>query len=271
MNYDILINNFLNVLNNFMTEQEFSYIKQKLLKTNIQYSPDNNSLLPAGSCGYMGDIAIHENNEMVLYHELFHAISTYYSDNTDINTDIIKIGFHHQKKNKQNIGFGLNEGYTEFITAKYFGTGNSDRYENEFHYASLIELLIGEKEMFQYYLNSNLDGLIDRISMYNSKEKVINFLENLDLFIILKEILKEKEVSNTPSLEDLQYWENFRNKFEQTHYELTNFILESFSNKYLTSPNELEKDKMVTLISNFMKNNGYTFDINSELNGHSRR
>jgi len=267
MNYDILINNFLNVLNNFMTEQEFSYIKQKLLETKIKYLPDDNALSPAGTCGYMGDVEIHENNEMILYHELFHVISTYYSE----NTDTIRSGFHHWQKNKQDIGFGLNEGYTEYMTVKCFGANRPHRYENEFHYASLIELLIGEQEMFQLYFNSNLDGLIDKMSMYNSKEKVVNFLENLDLFIILKKIAQEKEVSTIPSLEELQYWDEYRNKLEQTHYELTNFIFESFSNKYLNSSNELERDKMLNLISNFMENKGYVFDINNKLNGCTRR
>lgn len=267
MNYDILMKNFLIVLKKFVTEQDFSYIKQKLLETKIKYLPDNNSLLPAGTCGYMGDIEIHENDEMILYHELFHVISTYHSE----NADTIRSGFHHWQKNKQDIGFGLNEGYTEYMTVKCFGANKPHGYENEFHYASLIEILVGEQEMFHFYLNSNLDGLIDKMSMYNSKEKVINFLENLDLFIILKKIAQEKEVSNIPSLEDLQYWDEYRTKLEQTHCELTNFILESFSNKYFNNSNELEKDKMLTLISNFMENKGYTFDINGELNGHIRR
>ena len=124
-------------------------------------------------------IKISENDSQykALFHELFHLASSTYKNN------IIYCGFRqHNKVNSIDVGVGLNEGYTQALTERYFGHIEGIKYSYPFEtfIACLIEEIIGEDKMAKYYFNANLYGLIDELSKYNLPNNVMKFIYNLD-------------------------------------------------------------------------------------------
>lgn len=100
----ILFNN-LNTLNSSI--KSFKLLNL-ILGSEIagQYDPKNNTLELSKS-----------NYSLTIDHELFHA-STTVVDNT---AGIIYCGFQQITSKNKTIGEGLNEGYTQYLTEKYFG------------------------------------------------------------------------------------------------------------------------------------------------------
>ena len=109
-----------------------------------------------------------------LYHELFHMAS-----NATTKSDI-KDGFYLYQ-NKRNFGLGINEGYTEYLTRKYFGKFDNEYvYEFEVIIAKYIEDIIGKNKMESYYLRAQLDSLIDDLSLYSDRDRAILFITDID-------------------------------------------------------------------------------------------
>lgn len=117
--------------------------------------------------------------ELTIDHELFHASSTI----VDLITGIIYTGFSQIINESKYIGVGLNEGYTQHLTEKYFGKKKKilTAYAYEVNVAEAIELIVGEKQMQSLYFNANLYKLIDILKQYNTEEKIYDFITSLDL------------------------------------------------------------------------------------------
>lgn len=110
-------------------------------------------------------------------HELFHMASTIKKGNLQF------CGFRQLILNLKtlycsNIGTGLTEGYTELLAERYFGEGNS--YYEEKYYASLLENIVGKEKMEQLYFKADLNGLIEELEKYETRDNILNFVENLD-------------------------------------------------------------------------------------------
>ena len=120
-----------------------------------------------------------------LYHELFHMASAVFDDENKLSY----CGFHqmHSKLGIKlkgiNIGVGINEGYTEVLTHRYFGEKHklSKAYEFEIGVAYKLEKIVGQDEMKKLYLNANLMGLIENLKQYASEEDILNFITGVDL------------------------------------------------------------------------------------------
>ena len=120
-----------------------------------------------------------------LYHELFHLASASY----DPETKLARAGFSQVYYTLKapfegvNMGIGLNEGYTEYLTQKYFkGKCKVNKlYRFEVNVASNLEKIVGEEEMKRLYLKSNLRGLIENLKQYASEEEVMQFITSVDL------------------------------------------------------------------------------------------
>lgn len=119
-----------------------------------------------------------DQNYEAVFHELFHMASTVSLDND------IYSGFRQHKtyNSKDDIGVGINEGYTQALTERYFGHIEGIKYSYPFEtfVACLIEEIIGQDKMAKYYFNANLYGLIDELSKYNLPNNVMKFIYNLD-------------------------------------------------------------------------------------------
>lgn len=160
--------------------------------------------------------------ESTIDHELFHTASTL----IDSETSAIFTGFAQIKDENNNIGIGLNEGYTQHLTEKYFGKKKKllKAYTYEKNIAIIIEMIVGEKQMQSLYLNANLNGLVDVLKQYNSEEKIYDFITTLDL---VNKYLKQN--INTPKAFEIM---------TSSLASINTFLLETFVNKtIIDNPN----------------------------------
>lgn len=128
-----------------------------------------------------------------IYHELFHLASCRYYGNNLFS------GFRiTNSKSKSSIGIGINEGYTQLLTERYFnndrtinflenkyGKINADKVNRNYYsfqllIASKLENIVGKEKMEKLYLSSNLFGLVSELCQYASKEDVKKFITNMD-------------------------------------------------------------------------------------------
>lgn len=123
-----------------------------------------------------------KKTKTIVKHELFHMASSY----CDKENKIYYSGFQQiDLEKKTNFCRGLNEGYTEVLTERYF-ENTTQKQEGTFIYlfcrnvASLFEKIIGQEKMENLYLNANLKDLFFEAEKYNEKEQFLNFNHNMD-------------------------------------------------------------------------------------------
>lgn len=161
---------FYNNINNIKTSVKNFKISNLILSERIgaQWTPLKNTIELSPS-----------NYKATINHELFHVSTTY----IDTNSNVIFCGFHQfQIKNgNKRIGEGLNEGYTQYLTDKYFPSEPLlIAYPYEKRIAAIVELIVGQEKMQSLYFNANLKGLIDALKQYSTEENVYNFITTLD-------------------------------------------------------------------------------------------
>lgn len=165
INLTLFLNN-INTLNSSIKDFKFSnFISNG--RTAGAYDPEKNT------------IELSKNNySLTIDHELFHASSTI----VDEATGMIYCGFQQITNKNQKIGEGLNEGYTQYLTEKYFGNKRPllYAYTYEKRIAEIMEIIIGQEQMQTLYFNANLKGLIDCLKQYHSEEEVYKFINTLD-------------------------------------------------------------------------------------------
>lgn len=275
MDYEKTIQNFKDIMKISLSSEDFNILQKNIDNVIINKSQKEHT---AGANYTVGGYdffnkSINLYNEVsaiTIYHELFHASSSYY----DKQEEIVFSGFHHHSKEK-DIGRGLNEGYTELLTSRYFGNDTESGYKNETHYANLIEVLIGKEQMQSFYLKSDLDSLILELSKYNSVEAIMQFIDNLDKFIILEELRKDKinNFENIPYAEYLAWFDEVNEYIGKTYMQLNQFIIDSYINKICNEPNfEEKKNQLMTMMSSPLTffNKEYVFDMNSQFETSSR-
>lgn len=114
--------------------------------------------------------------ENTIFHELFHMASSRYVD------DIVYSGFSQGKKASFAIGDGLNEGYTQLLSERYFGhvEGLKGAYSYLVIVVGLLEEAVGAEKMTSLYLKADLPGLINELKEYASEGEIMRFLSALD-------------------------------------------------------------------------------------------
>ena len=177
--YEVIIE-FLDIMQkNFSKDSlKFFYNNIDNLKiTNLKAEDENSSSITVGTYNVKkNEIAIlEEDNEYTMLHELFHMASSYY----DSKTKTKFCGFH-QTNPTISIGVGINEGYTELLTQRF--TKRNYSYIYETYIANIIEKTIGKDKMQKLYFSANLFGIIDELSKYETKDKVIQFIQAIDLY-----------------------------------------------------------------------------------------
>lgn len=115
-----------------------------------------------------------EKFDRSIYHELFHLSSSYKCD------DSYYVGFSLFSDNK-DIGYGINEGYTQHLTLNYFPDKVVDyAYEYEVICAEALDEIVGKNNMEQLYFNADQYGLIKTLSFYQTEKNIVNFIKNTD-------------------------------------------------------------------------------------------
>lgn len=188
----------------------------KTLKIKIKYLAPETLLLRFVSGRYI----LKRNKIMILNnqknnstnHEFFHMASSYYDKEADIGfCGFLQIIYFK----KHALGAGLNEGYTELLTKRYFP--NQSMYSCysykicEF-FAEQLEKIVGKERMETYYLNADLFGLYKYLLNFDDGQNIITLIAMLD------NLVKNVSRKNTK-------------KFER-HYELVEcYLLKLFINK----------------------------------------
>ena len=148
------------------------------------------NIIGAGTAISVGEYGVKNNkikvanykSELPLYHELFHMASSVYKNGVRYS------GFRIVPKNIFNsIGVGINEGYTELLTERYFGSDYflSKGYKYLKGISERLEEIVGKEKMEYYYLTANLKGLIDELSKYTDLSMISKFISDTDCIIQL--------------------------------------------------------------------------------------
>ena len=139
------------------------------------------------------------------------------------------------------------------LIKKYITKDKNNGYKYHVQVAKILEFIIGEEKIKSLYLNSNLKGLVKQLEQYINKEKIINFIINLDKILLIQNQLNTTYIL---SLEEKQKLLNLYN-------EITIFLYKVYSNKkqdnYFSSSNKFlelleELDKVSYFEIEFKKN-----------------
>ena len=113
-----------------------------------------------------------------IYHELFHMASATYKNG------IRYVGFRQSslKPGVVSLGKGINEGYTQLLTERYFGDIEEVKgtYEYEVHIVDKLEKIVGREKMESLYLNANLPGLLTELKNYATEDEITKFISGVD-------------------------------------------------------------------------------------------
>ena len=127
------------------------------------------------------DIIAPSTDMNTMLHEFYHFSSFHKIDEVDYT------GFR-----KDELGKGLNEGFTQYLTNIAVNDGNMSYKKNDgisvnypfcTTYAKLLTDVLGMDSMKDNYFNKGLDGVIQDIyKIYPDKEKIMRFIGNIDYF-----------------------------------------------------------------------------------------
>lgn len=126
-------------------------------------------------------------------HELFHMASSYYNEN-------LKIGYSGFQQffflKKESIGCGLNEGYTELLSNRYFKekvSRVSYGYNVCKFFSEKLEKIVGRERMESFYLNADLNGLYNYLLNFDESENIESFIVSLDYLLRHVSIFNSKK------------------------------------------------------------------------------
>ena len=237
-NLVILYNNINDLKIEKIYMNEFlEHIKNIIFKRGTKY------LNVAGYNVFLNRVRIEEEYvDIDMPHELFHMASSVY----DKEKKILYTGFVQTIiKENRNIGDGINEGYTEWMVAKYYDESilsDSTSYKYLCNVARNLDEIVGKDKMENLYLKANLKGLVEELVKYNSYDNVMHFISASDyLYHNLNESRKSKQEKEVITNEL-----KFINKF----------MIESItkSTALMYSDNEISIEDIAPIISKKIKN-----------------
>ncbi len=179
--YSAAIVLFVNRLSEVKPNFDFPFLRMNLetlkVKNRLVADFDTNTVSYANY--YSGDnkIVLSTGHALAsIYHELFHmATRTITSDGYEF------CGFSQFKPLILNIGKGLNEGYTELLTQRYFyDQGLEYAYSIEVNFAKMVEKIVGQSKMEQLFFDADLFGLQQEFIKDTTEEEFLQFICDLD-------------------------------------------------------------------------------------------
>lgn len=205
----------------------------KTLKVKIKYiAPEILLLKFAGGKYYIKKNKIKLINffiKDVINHELFHLSTSYYNEKLELGF----CGFQQiDYLKKETIGYGLNEGYTELLTDRYFNkrvTRMTYSYKICRFFASKLEQIVEKERMESLYMNADLGGLCQYLLNFDDGSNIVTFV------VLLDKLLKKGSTFNT-------------NKQEK-YYK----IVELYLVKWYINKKKQELDKNIIDINTFDK------------------
>ena len=123
-----------------------------------------------------------------VFHELFHM-----STSKRMGIFLFSGFSFHNLKNKLAIGNGINEGYTQLLSERYFDESIKGNYNYLVYMLTMVENIIGKEKMESLYMSSNLYGLVDELKKYASYKDICRFVTYTDYLL---ENMYKKNLSN---------------------------------------------------------------------------
>ncbi len=255
-----LLKVFINTLENNFNNENLAFLYHNLENLQILSIDDLKKLSRSITNKTMATydainniIYLNKKRNLTIFHELFHVSSSYF----DKEKNTIYSGFSQIKKNNF-IGKGLTEGYTQYLTEKYFQDNYNllSSYPYEKGISKNIEYIIGNTNMESLYLNANLLGLINSLNQYNNIDNIYKFIYNIDFIM---HYLEQDKISNYAT-----------NILIKKLKEINVFLIETYINKILIdynniSPKESNEKikKYLSLIPTAITINKQLYSINS--------
>lgn len=234
------IKKFDSVITKFFSKEDLANYYNNV--NNLKFNKNKFLLLfqhASGSYSPNNTITVDERflqgNYSTTYHELFHMASSVCDNKKHFTGFSITYGL-------SVVGKGLNEGYTEFLTKRYFNNGDLTdcSYRYLVYHAKLVEEIVGKEKMQSLYLNANLKGLIEELTNYSSIEDVMNFISAVDY--IHEYIYCSNSSSNSKIISNLNA--SFKNVYL--------FLMISYFNKLENTMNEHDKIKEVAYFISYL-------------------
>ena len=165
--------NFVTCLNNLKTININHLTLEKDIKAYLinlkSMSPKSGIYFP-----YQNEINIYDDisNKTILSHEFLHMAST---------NDKYNCGFYIITRfDDEELGRGINEGYTELLNHRIFNSKNKAYYHNV-KIARLFEIFFDNPKDMEYaYFHGHLEPLYEVFSLYGTKEEFLEIMNNLD-------------------------------------------------------------------------------------------
>ena len=196
-----------------------------------------------------------KNIDDSIYHELFHAFTTYKE-----NIFSIYSGFNYINIDT-DIARRLSEGYTDLLANRYFDSVVS--YMIEANIARKTELILGEENMQDLYASNNLYAIIKYLSKFSSEEEAIAFISFVDkLGIYRNNIKKSIQIMNILSNYLVDVYVNVlvefysRGKFDKEDINIFFSIFKEEFTNYALYDDDIEKE--------YLRSSDY-LDITSKL------
>ena len=181
-------------------------------------------------------------SKSTIFHELMHMASTVKTD------EIAYVGFK-QRMNGEMIGQGINEGYTQHLTEKFFPEYKSTTtisYPFETHFAGLVEEIVTEDTMIDMFFRADLRDLIIELSKYSTIKDAGNFIRQMDVLNKYK-YTELRFVDVQPELQEIIY-------------ELNEFLVNTYKNKLRVTRGLSPRERDMKLIEFISKiESGYIY------------
>ena len=262
-------------------EKYKSYIKEFVKKTSTNFNFRNPNeklktldlkqktilqtlLFPTSEASYdifNNKIYAGKRIEDSIYHELFHAFTTYKENIFSIYSGFNYINIY------ADIARRLSEGYTAVLTNRYFDI--DDAYMIEANIARKTELILGEKNMQDFYASNNLYAIIKFLSKFSSEEEAIAFISSIDKLSIYRNNIKRSiQIMNILSNYLVDVYLNFlikiysQGKFGKADINIFLSIFKEEFTKYAFYNDDVEKE--------YLKSSDY-LDITSKLSNSNFR
>lgn len=160
--------NYINCINNM---RSVDIKKLNLIEDSEEYIENTfSNRLDGYYEASSNQITIIKDAKHVLSHEFLHMASTSYDSS----------GFQVLTRFDTYMGRGLNEGYTELLNHRIFGSKSLSYYDNV-KIARILENFFDNKEdMTRAYFTNDIDNVYFNFMRYGSKYEFLEIMENLD-------------------------------------------------------------------------------------------
>jgi len=166
------VDNFVKVMSEVVPKENLNNLYTNLRCLKIVSSNQNKFVIDDGYYdAKKNKIKIYE--EDILYSLLFQMSAN------DIKINNCSNGFYYETEDF-SMGEGINRGYSELLSERYFGIDNKNDL-NEKRFTRALEIIVGKKKFQKMYFNSDVYSLINHLKRYYTTKEIVTFIQAMDL------------------------------------------------------------------------------------------